>query len=47
MVRELESEITRLQHEVLMVRASSADPCSLEVAEIETLLAKAARLLNA
>ena len=46
MVRELESEITRLQHEVLMVRASSADPCSLEVAEIETLLARAEALLN-
>ena len=47
MVRELENEITRLTHELHLVRASGADPRSLETAEIEACLAKAERLLNA
>ncbi|MHB2169939.1 hypothetical protein [Alsobacter sp. R-9] len=45
-VRELEHEIASLNHELQLARASGADPRSLQVAEIEALLAKADALLR-
>ena len=46
MIRELEGEIARLTHELELVRACGADPRSLQITEIEALLAKAERLLS-
>lgn len=46
MIRELENEIARLTHELELARASGADPRSVAVAEIETLLDRAQSLLN-
>lgn len=46
MIREVENEIARLNHELQLVRASDADPRSDAVTEIETLLARAQSLLN-
>jgi hypothetical protein len=46
MIRELENEVARLTHELELVRAGGADPRSLEMAEIETCLARATALLN-
>lgn len=46
MIRELEREIARLQHDLELARACGADPRSLQVGEIETLLGRAKALLN-
>lgn len=46
MVRELEAEIARLQHELEMARQIGAPLNSDQVGEIETHIAKAAALLN-
>jgi transcriptional regulator with XRE-family HTH domain len=45
MIRELEREIEGLTHELHLARASGADPRSLQVAEVESLLAAARALL--
>ncbi len=46
LVRELEGEIARLQHDLEIARQSGAHLASLEVGEVETHLAAARALLN-
>lgn len=46
LVRELESEITRLSHELELARQGGAHLASIHISEIETHLAKATALLR-
>lgn len=46
LIRELEAEINRLNHELEMAVQVGAHPCSEHISEIEAHLAEARRLLN-
>lgn len=46
LIRDLESEVQRLPHELDLLRAGGADPRSLAVGEIESLLAQARSLIE-
>lgn len=47
LLRELEREMVRLQHEYQILMASGSDPRSDEVAEVQTYLARARQSLEA